>query len=143
MYLLDTNVLSELRPGKPQASPAVWAWAASVPHGLHFISAITVLEQEIGVLLMERRDPRQGAALRAWWGAVRQAFEPRTLSYGGVQAVVNASMHVPDKKSFRDSMIAATALTHGFVLVTRNVADFAGIRNLRLLDPWRAEEAPS
>ncbi|WP_038214784.1 type II toxin-antitoxin system VapC family toxin [Xenophilus azovorans] len=140
MYLLDTNVISELRPGKAQASPAVLAWAASVPHNQHFISVVTVCEHEMGVLRMERRDPKQGEALRAWWNATRKAFGSRTLPYLEAEAMRCATLHVPDMMAFRDSMILATALVHGMTLVTRNEKDFQNATALaagvQILNPW-------
>ena len=136
MYVLDTNVLSELRPGKPQAWAAVRAWAATVPHSQFFLSAVSVLEQEIGVVRLERRVPPEGGAMRAWWDATRKAFEGRILPFAANEALLCAPMHVPDKKDYRDSMIAATALAHGFTVVTRNVADFEMISGIKLFNPW-------
>jgi predicted nucleic acid-binding protein len=77
MYVLDTNIISELRHGKPQQSAAVRAWAATVPANTLFMSAITLLELEKGVLALERRTPPQGSAMRAWLTGVRSAFEGR------------------------------------------------------------------
>lgn len=139
MYLLDTNVLSELRPGRPRQSEAVRAWAATVPQGRFFISAVTVLEQEIGIALLERRVPPQGGAMRAWWDATRQVFKGRILPFTDKEALLCAPLHVPDRKAWRDSMIAATALAHGFAVVTRNLGDFAQVPGLELLDPWAHE----
>jgi len=142
MYLIDTNVLSELRPGKPQASPRVLAWAATVPQSQIFLSAITVLEQELGILQLERRVPPQGSALRAWWDRTRRGFGDRILALDAQAALKCAAMHVPDPKSYRNSMIAAIALTHGFTLVTRNVADFERT-GVKVIDPWTiATSAP-
>lgn len=135
MYVLDTNVLSELRPGKPQQSPQVRAWAATIPSSQFFISAITLLEQEIGIQLKERREPPQGTALRAWFDALVENFSGRILPFDAAAAKRCAAMHVPDKKQFRDSMIAATALEHGFTVVTRNVADFQ-MPGVKVINPW-------
>jgi predicted nucleic acid-binding protein len=135
VYILDTNVLSELRPGKAHASAQVRAWAETVPQSQFFLSSITVLEHEIGIGLLERRVPAQGSAMRAWWDATRTAFERRILAFAMKEALLCAPLHVPDRRAFRDSMIAATALSHGFTVVTRNVADFTGL-GVRLLDPW-------
>lgn len=135
MYVLDTNVISELRQGKPSASPNVRAWAATQPTGRLFLSAITVLELELGVQQLERRMPPQGSAIRAWLNGVRQAFQGRVLAFGESTAVVCAGLHVPDRKAERDAMIAATALEHGFSLVTRNVRDFMGT-GVKLVNPW-------
>ena len=72
MFVLDTDVISELRHGKPNQSPEVRAWAATQPSGKLFLSAITLLELEIGVQALERRTPAQGSALRIWLNAVRE-----------------------------------------------------------------------
>ncbi len=137
MFLLDTNVLSELRPGKPGQSAEVRAWASTIPESRFFLSAITILEHETGILRLERRLPPQGRALRLWFDAVRQAFQGRILPFSAEAAIHCAPMHVPDPKSYRDAMIAATALEHGFTVVTRNVGDFEGM-GAKLLDPWAA-----
>ena len=138
MYLLDTNVVSELRKAKSgRADPNVVAWAQPIPVGSLFLSAITVLELEMGVLLIERRDAVQGKVLRAWLDqSVLPAFEGRILPVDVEVARRCARMHVPDPRSERDALIAATALVHGMTVVTRNVPDFSGL-DLTLLDPWQ------
>lgn len=137
MYLLDTNVVAELRKAKAgKADKRVTAWAHSVaPAGL-FLSTITVLEMELGILLMERRDPAQGAVLRAWMdGYVLPAFAERILSIDAAVARRCAQLHVPDPKSERDAFIAATALVHGMTVVTRNIVDFSST-SVPTLNPW-------
>jgi predicted nucleic acid-binding protein len=136
MYVLDTNVVSELRPGKPHQSSAVMAWAGAMPAGQFFLSAITLLEQEIGIQRLERRTPPEGGALRAWFDALVKSFAGRILSFDAAAALRCAPLHVPDAKSYRDSMIAATTLEHGFTLVTRNAVDFREIPGLKLINPW-------
>lgn len=136
MYLLDSNVLAELRPGKAHQSQEVRAWAGSVPHSLFYLSAITILEQEEGIVRLERLTPPGGQALRRWAGAVHKAFAGRILPFGKREALLCAPMHVPDAKGRRDSMIAATAMTHGFIVVTRNVSDFHAIAGIQLYNPW-------
>jgi predicted nucleic acid-binding protein len=135
MFLLDTNVISELRQGKPKQSTLVRAWAKKLPANQLYLSAITVLELEIGVQRMERKDARQGKVLRTWAETVLQQFEDQVLPFTGQTALLCAGMHVPDLRSFRDAMIAATAQQHSFTLVTRNVADFAGL-SIQVLNPW-------
>jgi len=138
MYLLDTNVVSELRKAKSgKADPNVVAWAQPIAVGSLFLSAITVLELELGVLLIERRDAAQGKVLRVWLDqSVLPAFESRILPVDVEVARRCARMHVPDLRSERDALIAATALVHGMTVVTRNVPDFSGL-DLTLLDPWQ------
>jgi predicted nucleic acid-binding protein len=138
MHLLDTNVISELRKAA-RADPHVLAWASDVAPAALFISVITLFELEKGVLLAERRDPVQGAMLRAWLsGQVVPVFADRTLAIDTTIARRCAALHVPNPRPDRDSLIAATALEHGFSVVTRNVADFAGI-GVKLINPWESE----
>ena len=140
MYLLDTNVVSELRRAD-RAHPHVRAWADGIPAGAGFLSAISVLELELGVLLSERKDPAQGRILRAWLELqVLTQFDGRILSVDNDVARQCARLHVPDPRSSRDALIAATALVHGMTVVTRNVPDFAPT-GVALLNPWDAGTA--
>lgn len=138
MLLLDTNVLSELR--RPErANPNVRAWSQGVAAIHLFISAITVLEIELGILLMARKDERQGTALRAWFERqVLAPFEERILPVDTAVARRCASLHVPNPCAERDALIAATALVHGLTVVTRNAADFAST-GVPMLNPWTKE----
>lgn len=137
MFLLDTNVVSELRKAKAgKADPNLTAWASAVPYGSLFISAITVLELEMGVLLMERRDSGQGAILREWLDKhVAPAFHDRILPIDVAVARRCARLHIPDPRAERDALIAATALVHGMTVVTRNTGDFQPT-GVPLLNPW-------
>lgn len=137
MYLLDTNVVSELR--KPRANRRVKNWAASVPASHLYLSTITILELETGVLRLERRDPHQGAILRRWLDEhVLPAFAGRILAIDTAVALCCAKLHVPDKMAEGDALIAATALVHGLIVATRNTSDFQSA-NVGLLDPWRPQ----
>lgn len=135
MYLLDTNVISELRQGKPNQSAEVRNWAAQHRASTLYLSAITILELEKGILLLERRTPPQGAALRVWLSGVRAAFAGRILPFTEQAASLCAALHVPDPRSERDAMIAATALEHGFTVATRNTQDFVNT-GVQLVNPW-------
>lgn len=134
MYLLDTNVISELR--KPQADANVVAWAKGVIAQRLFISAITLKELETGVLRMERRDAAQGKVLRTWLKRhVMPAFDGRILPVDAAVALRCARLHVPDQANESDALIAATALVNGLTVVTRNVDDFQST-GVALINPW-------
>jgi len=135
MFVLDTNVISELRHGKPHQSSEVRAWAGAQPASKLYLSAITILELEMGVQALERRSPPQGSALRTWLTGVCAAFAGRILPFTDNTAPVCASLHIPDPRSERDAMIAATAIEHRFTIVTRNTADFANT-SVALVNPW-------
>jgi toxin FitB len=139
MYLLDTNVISELRKAKTgKAHRNVNNWARKVPASMLFLSVISVLELEIGILLVERRDSLQGALLRSWMAdQVLPAFEGRILAIDTHVAQRCAALHVPAPRSDRDALIAATALIHGMSVVTRNVSDFEPM-GVSIVDPWNA-----
>ncbi len=138
MHLLDTNVVSELRKVSTGRTDAAFAvWAAAAPLGQSFLSAISLHELEMGVLRKERSDPHLGARLRRWLDeSVRTVFEGRILSVDEPVALLAATFHVPDPAPFRDALIGATAITHGLVMVTRNVSDFQRFPGVRLLNPW-------
>jgi len=137
MYLLDTNVVSELRKVRlGKADRHVANWADSIDAADLYLSAITIQELEIGVLLAERRDPSQGAIFRAWMNDhVMPAFTGRILVVDTAVALRSARLHVPDPRPVRDGLIAATALVHGMTVVTRNVDDFEPT-GVPTLNPW-------
>ncbi len=139
MYVLDTNVLSELRKVRlGRADANVAAWAESVDAADLFVSAITIMELELGVLSIERRDATQGAMLRSWLEQqVLPEFSGRTLPIDTAVAQRCARLHVPDKRGERDALIAATALVHGMAVVTRNVADFTPT-GVTIVNPWES-----
>ena len=138
MYLLDTNVISELRKVRSAtAHPGVVAWASAVPGALMFMSVISLHELEHGVLLAEHLDPAKGAKLRAWLDrSVRPAFTDRILPVDDAVVLQAAALHVPDPAPFRDALIGATALVHGMMMITRNVRDFERFRALEVVNPW-------
>lgn len=139
MYLLDTNVISELRKAKSgRADRNVIVWASGIPVSALFVSAINILELELGVLLAERRDPLQGRMLRTWLESqVVPAFEGRILAVDTAVAQRCAGLHVPDSRADRDALIAATASVHGLTVVSRNTADFEPM-GVKLINPWLA-----
>lgn len=135
MHLLDTNVLSELRRGK-RTHANVAAWSRTVHPTELFLSVIAVLEVERGILLVERRDKKQGTALRSWLNErVLPQFDGRILSIDTEVAQKCAALQVPDPRPHLDALIAATALVHGLKLVTRNIDDFEGT-GVGLVNPW-------
>jgi hypothetical protein len=141
MFVLDTNVVSELRKARQgKADANVVAWSQSVDAAELFVSAITIMELELGVLAIERKDAAQGALLRAWLEQhVLPEFDDRTLPVDTAVAQRCARLHVPDKRGERDALIAATALVHGMTLVTRNIADFRPT-GVNLLNPWEVSK---
>lgn len=141
MVVLDTNVVSELRKvrfGKADANVA--AWTESVDAADLFVSAITIMELELGVLSVERRDATQGAILRVWLEQhVLPEFSGRTLPVDTAVAQRCARLHVPDKRGERDALIAATALVHGMAVATRNVDDFKHT-GVTIINPWEPSQ---
>jgi len=135
MFLLDTNVVSELR-RRDRANPNVLKWAGDIAAAQTFLSVISLLEIERGALLVARKDTAQGNILRAWIdGYILPRFENRILPVDAAVALRCARLHVPDPRSERDALIAATALVHGMTLVTRNLGDFAAT-GVDVLNPW-------
>lgn len=137
MYLLDTNVISEFRKLKSsKADKNVKAWAESIAPETLFLSSVTILELELGVLLSEQKDPLQAAVLRSWLNVhVIPVFSERILFLDVAVALRCAKLHVPNRQSERDAIIAATALVHGMTIVTRNVSDFYKT-GVEILNPW-------
>ncbi len=137
MYLLDTNVVSELRKVRPgKADPGVMRWAAGIASSDLYISVITVQELEIGVILAERRDPEKGKILRSWFeNRVLPAFKHRILPVDTQISRYSAKLHVPDPRPIRDAFIAATGMVYGMTVVTRNVRDFEPME-AALINPW-------
>lgn len=139
--LLDTNAVSELRKvALGRGNPTVARWAATLDADDLFLSVVVIMELEVGVLRLERRDPDQAAILRSWIDDhLLLEFADRILPVDITVARRAAKLHVPRTRPERDAMIAATALVHGMAVATRNTGDFDG-SGVRLIDPWREGE---
>ena len=137
MFLLDTNVVSELRKvGDGTANARVIKWVSGQDASALFISALTLMELEIGILRIERRDAAQGKMLRTWFERhVLPEFQERTLPIDAAVALKCARLHVPDPGAERDALIAATAMVHGMTVVTGNRTDFEAT-GVAFIDPW-------
>lgn len=140
-YLIDTNVLSEAR--RPQGDAAVKAWLRRQVPDHMAVSVITVLEIDVGIRRLRRRDPVAADRLRQWLdGQVVTAFSGRVLPLDLTCVRHIAPLHVPDPAPEHDAIIAGTALAHGLTVVTRNIGDFvrAGVA---LVNPWEADDDPA
>lgn len=141
-FLLDTNVLSELRKSQRRSDANVRTWVARQQIHTLFVSVITIMELELGVALKERRDVEQGAALRKWLNEqVVAAFADRIIPVDLPVAQRAAALHVPDHRPERDALIAATAKTYGMTVVTRNMRDFEPT-GVDAFNPWLAAQEP-
>ena len=139
MYLLDTNVISELR--KRRGNPGVKQWVAGRSVADLAISVVTIIEIETGILRKGRSDPDQARILTRWFeGHVLMGFADRILPLDLSAARRVASLHVPDQAPQHDALIAGTALARGLTVVTRNTRDFerAGVD---CLNPWSERDA--
>ncbi|MBF4999765.1 type II toxin-antitoxin system VapC family toxin [Nocardia sp. BSTN01] len=136
-FLLDTNVVSELRKSARSVDPAVRAWIAGRRPSELYLSVVTVMELELAVARVERRDAAQGKKLRMWLEEdVLDVFAGRILALDLTSARRAGRLHVPDPRPERDAMIGATASEHGMTLVTRNLRDFEPM-GVPTIDPWQ------
>jgi predicted nucleic acid-binding protein len=135
-YLLDTNVISELRKGE-RADPNVAAWYADLADEEIFLSALTIGEIRRGVESVRRRDPDAAASLDSWLARLSEAHADRILSVDRAIAEEWGRMNVPDPLPVIGGLLAATARVLGLTLVTRNVADVNGA-DVEVLNPFKS-----
>ena len=133
-FLVDTNVLSELRK-RSRAHPAVRSWAETTGWNAFHTSCIAIAEMKRGAALARRNDQTQAMALEGWIAEIMQKLGDRILPVDLAVAELWSELMVPDPRPPLDALIAATALAHGLTLVTRNIRDFAPM-SVTLLDPW-------
>jgi predicted nucleic acid-binding protein len=135
-FLLDTNIVSELRKGR-RAAPAVLTWRKGVRTSESYLSVITLLELALGIALKGRKDVQAGQSLHNWYEhKLKPSFAGRILPLDEAIAERAAVLQAERSRPSNDALIGATALVHDLVLVTRNVRDFDGIVDLQLVDPW-------
>lgn len=132
MYLLDTNVVSELR--KPRPHGAVLAWIGEIDDQLLHLSAVTIGEIQAGIEITREQDPDKAQALEAWLEQVAASYNVLAMDAAAFRIWAQL-MHRKSNTLIEDAMIAATAKLHGFTVVTRNTADFEAF-GLPLLNPF-------
>jgi predicted nucleic acid-binding protein len=134
MYLLDTNVFSELR--KPRPHGAVLAWFSGVEDLQIHLSAVTIGEIQVGIELTREQDEAKALEIEAWLEQVASSYNVLAMDAAVFRAWARL-MHRKSDTVYEDAMIAATAKTHGLTVVTRNVADFKPF-GVPLLNPFKA-----
>jgi predicted nucleic acid-binding protein len=136
MFLLDTNVVSALRnPG--DADKNLVAWANSQQVFNLYVSSISIMELKLAILEKRKVDPAAGEALNDWLQTqVLQGFKGRLVAFDAEMAEYCAALHVPNPKSERDAMIAATCLVNNMTLVTKTPSDFKHIK-IQAINPWQ------
>ena len=137
MYLLDTNVISEIRKvNAGKANINVAQWTSQTSQSLMYVSVISLMEIEQGILRLERKDTVQACLLKDWFhNIVLPSFDNNVVNIDKNIALTCATLHVPDKQPANDSLIAATALVHDLTLVTRNTKDFEQT-GVKLFNPF-------
>lgn len=140
-YLLDTNVISELRKSAERADPAVRTWATTINSVDVFLSAVTISELSQWAASTKRRDAVQGTLIETWLhDCVLAQYAERILAVDTEVALIAGRLHVPDPRDYRDAFIAASALRHHLTVVTRNVHDFAPM-DVPVVNPFVDESA--
>ena len=139
-FLVDTNVISELRRGR-HAAAAVTAWFAAVPAEQIFTSVVVLGEIRRGIERLARRDKPQAEVLERWYASMRQQLQTRVLPVDEPIMMMWSRISVPDPLPAYDGLIAATALVNNMTLVTRNTADFRRV-GVSAVDPW-SEKRPA
>ena len=134
MYLLDTNVVSELR--RPRPHGAVLAWLQAVDDAQLFISAVTLGEIQAGIELTREQDTDKASEIEAWLDQVAAAYNVLSLDAAAFREWARL-MHRRSDTLYEDAMIAATARVHGLTVVSRNVADFKAL-GMEAIDPFTA-----
>jgi toxin FitB len=132
VYLLDTNVVSELRRTRPH--PALIAWLAGAAADELFLSAVTLGELQAGVEMTRRQDPGRAEAIETWVDVLANTFDILPMD-GAVFRRWAQLMHRRSRDLIEDAMIAATALVHNLTVVTRNVRDFERL-GLTVVNPF-------
>ncbi len=141
MYLFDTSAITELRKAKHKnkkfkADPGLIEWVKHVDHSTIYVSSIAFMEIEIAILSMEKKNKHQGKLLRNWFDElVKPAFDGRVIAFDQAIALKCAALRVPDPHRMRNAIVAATALVHKMILVTKNEKDFI-YTGVDIVSPW-------
>lgn len=136
MYLLDSNLISELRSAK-RCHPQVRAWEEKTPTRACFLSAVTIMEIRQGIESIRRKDPGFSQVLGVWLEVrVKPVFAKRILKVSASVAERAGVIAAQQTRGLADCLIASTALEYGLLLVTRNVSDFEDIEGLKVVNPW-------
>lgn len=138
MYLLDTNVISELR--RPRPHGAVLAWFESVDDSDLHVSAVTIGEIQAGIEVTRERNPEKAAEIEAWLDRVAETYNVLPMDSRAFRAWA-LLMHGRSENLIEDAMIAATAKVRKLIVVTRNIKDFEQF-GIAAFNPFDVTRAP-